>query len=95
MAQRALHTAQILWPAFLVAGLLEMAVFSWADPGLLRFGNWQPDPQIVYSLGFFAFWALVALASALSHWMMAAPRLPSDDHRVRRYARKQTFHHQV
>jgi hypothetical protein len=50
MTQRSLHLAQILWPAFLVAGVLEMVVFSWVDPGLLRLGNWHPDTNTAYSL---------------------------------------------
>jgi hypothetical protein len=52
MTQRVLHAAQILWPAFLVAGVLEMVVFSWVDPTQLRIGQWQPDAQTTYSLAF-------------------------------------------
>jgi hypothetical protein len=72
MTQRSLHLAQILWPAFLVAGVLEMVVFSWVDPGLLRLGNWHPDTNTAYSLAFLVFWALVAAASCISHWLMSA-----------------------
>jgi hypothetical protein len=72
MTKRSLHLAQILWPAFLVAGVLEMVVFSWVDPALLRLGNWQPDANTAYSLAFLVFWALVAMASCISHWLMSA-----------------------
>ena len=72
MTQRSLHLAQILWPAFLVAGVLEMVVFSWVDPGLLRIGNWHPDAKTAYSLAFLVFWGLVAVASYISHWLMSA-----------------------
>lgn len=95
MAHRALHAAQILWPAFLVAGVLEMVVFSWVDPSLLRIGSWQPDAQTTYSLSFFVFWALVALSSLLSHWMMKSsdPGVSDDTRRIRRQARRQHIHH--
>jgi hypothetical protein len=72
MTRRMLHVAQILWPAFLVAGVLEMVVFSWVDPGLLRLGTWQPDIMTAYSLSFLVFWGLVAFASGMTHWLMGA-----------------------
>jgi hypothetical protein len=72
MAQRFLHAAQILWPAFMVAGILEMVVFSWVDPSSLRLGQWQPEANTAYSLAFFVFWALIAFASSTSHWLMVA-----------------------
>jgi hypothetical protein len=70
MTRRALHLAQILWPAFVIAGVLAMVMFSWVDPASLRFGDWQPDATTTYSLAFLVFWALVAMASGLSHWLM-------------------------
>jgi membrane protein DedA with SNARE-associated domain len=69
MTQRAL---QILWPAFLVAGLLEILVFAVVDPGDL---HWFGGPalawpsQAVYTLAFFVFWAAVSAAAALSVWL--------------------------
>ena len=58
----------IVWPAFLVASGLEMLVFSVVDPQDLQ---WFGRPlslsrQAVYTLAFFAFWALAATSSALS-----------------------------
>ncbi|HET8871586.1 MAG TPA: hypothetical protein VFM48_14155 [Aquabacterium sp.] len=70
MSQRSLHLAQILWPAFIVAGLIEMVVFAWVDPTALSFGGLELGSQAVYTLAFFVFWALVAVSSLLSHWMM-------------------------
>ncbi|MDE1997907.1 MAG: hypothetical protein KGI91_05935 [Burkholderiales bacterium] len=72
MSQRSLHVAQILWPAFIVAGLIEMVVFAWVDPSALSFGSLQLGSQAVYTLAFFLFWALVAVSALLSHWMMQA-----------------------
>lgn len=71
MTQRSVFLAQVLWPAFLVAALLEMVVFSLVDPAQLQVGAWQPDAVTVYSLTFLVFWALVAAATFLSYWMTA------------------------
>ena len=70
MSRRSLHLAQILWPAFLIAGVLEMVVFSWVDPTQVQWGAWQPDPTTTYSLAFLLFWALITVSSLISHWMM-------------------------
>ena len=43
MSRRTLHVAQILWPAFFMAGVLEMVVFSVLDPSLIHIGAWEPD----------------------------------------------------
>lgn len=59
----------ILWPAFLMAGMLEMLVFAVVDPHEMRwFGGalivWTP--VAVYSITFLLFWGAVATASALT-----------------------------
>lgn len=58
----------IAWPAFLVAGVLEMVVFALVDPSDL---HWFGSPlalsrQSVYTLAFFVFWALAIASSALT-----------------------------
>lgn len=90
MNPRVLHVAQILWPAFIMAGVLEMIVFSWVDPSMMRVGTWQPEPQAVYSLVFLAFWGIVSLASLLSHWMIKSSDASqgADLRQVRRHARR-------
>ncbi len=58
----------VAWPAFLVAGLLEMLVFGLVvsqDP------QWSGEVLAIsrlgiYTLSFFAFWLLAMLSSALS-----------------------------
>ena len=82
MTQRILNAAQILWPAFVVAGILEMVVFSWVDPIDLRLGSWQPDAMTVYSVVFLVFWCLVAVASGLSHWLMTAAQSGHNNHHL-------------
>lgn len=89
MTRRALHLAQILWPAFLMAGILEMIVFSTIDPSQLHFGAWTPDTKTTYSLAFFVFWGVVAAASAISHAMMREGGLVRvSGRRARRHARR-------
>ena len=66
MKQRAL---QILWPAFLAAGVLEMLVFAVIDPADLRwFGGAAIgcSAQAIYTVTFLMFWAAIATSAALS-----------------------------
>lgn len=58
----------IIWPAFIVAGILEMLVFALVDPQELQ---WFGHPLAlsragVYTLSFFAFWAIVSLSGAMT-----------------------------
>lgn len=98
MHTRILHAAQILWPAFVMAAILEMLVFAWIDPAQVSLGAWQPSVQTTYSLAFFAFWGLITVASLASHWMMKAAEQPRAERlhgrRARRHARRleQTRH---
>ena len=60
------RSISVLWSAFLMAAVLEMVVFALVDPTGLAIGSWSPDARTVYSLTFFVFWGLVALASYAS-----------------------------
>lgn len=63
------HALRILWPAFLVAGVLEMLVFAVVDPGELRWlgGSLIGWPPVaVYSVTFLMFWGAIATAGALT-----------------------------
>ncbi|MDP3084305.1 MAG: hypothetical protein Q8N44_11540 [Rubrivivax sp.] len=65
----------IVWPAFLMAGVLEALVFSLVDPGSLRwFGGaaLELSATAVYSLAFFAFWAAIIAAGALTQLLGAS-----------------------
>ena len=60
---------RIVWPAFLMAGVLEMLVFAVVDPNELRwFGGPHLDwpPVAVYSVTFMIFWFTIATSGALS-----------------------------
>ncbi len=65
----------IAWPAFLVAGVLEMLVFDMVDPQDL---NWFGQPVelsrlCVYTIAFFVFWAITMLSSALTTLLALSP----------------------
>jgi hypothetical protein len=65
----------IAWPAFLVAGVLEMLVFAMVDPADL---HWFGQPlelsrQATYTLGFFAFWLMTMASSALTTLLSLSP----------------------
>ena len=65
----------IVWPAFLVAGLMEMLVFAMVDPQDL---HWFGHPlamsrEAVYTLAFFAFWILAMISSALTALLAMPP----------------------
>ena len=65
MRQRAMT---ILWPAFLMAGVLEGFVFSALDPAQFELGRLSADvsPQGVYTLAFLVFWGVLSTSGALT-----------------------------
>ena len=65
----------IAWPAFLVAGILEMLVFAMVDPRDL---HWFGQPvelsrQGVYTVAFFVFWGITMLSSGLTTLLSMSP----------------------
>jgi hypothetical protein len=66
MTTRAL---QILWPAFLFAGVLEMLVFALVDPADLHvFGGAVIDwsTQAIHTVAFLLFWGAMATSGAVT-----------------------------
>ena len=65
----------VLWPAFLVACVLEALVFTLVDPRDLRWFG-QPlalSAEGVYTLAFFVFWGVCMLASGLTALLSLSP----------------------
>lgn len=65
--------ACILWPAFVMAGVLEMLVFAVLDPQNLHWFGSEPvawNPTTLYSVAFFVFWLMIALASAVTQYLV-------------------------
>jgi hypothetical protein len=65
----------IAWPAFLVACVLEALVFVLVDPQDL---HWFGEPVMlskegIYTLAFFAFWAIAMVGSALTTMLSMSP----------------------
>jgi 4-hydroxybenzoate polyprenyltransferase len=69
MKRLARRWATILWPAFLVAAVLEIAVFAFVDPLTLHTLDGEVLPlsaTAVYSIAFLVFWACTAVACGLT-----------------------------
>jgi hypothetical protein len=59
---------RVMWPAFLAACALELVVFAVVDPHDLQWFS-RPLPlsrQGVYTVSFFVFWIISAIACALT-----------------------------
>jgi hypothetical protein len=66
-----LQLVRILWTSFMVAGVAEAVFFTVFDPTELVVMG-EPvtlSRTAVYSIGFFAFWAVTAVTSALTCFM--------------------------
>ena len=62
----------VLWPSFLAAAMAEGFFFSLFEPEAL----WDLAPMAIYSIGFFCFWTMCALASMLTFYLLAVPGEP-------------------
>jgi hypothetical protein len=87
MKRIARRTAAILWPAFLVAALLEILVFAFVDPGSLHTLSGAALPlsdTAVYSIAFIVFWACTSAACALTVLLEQGPAELNPAHRAGR-----------
>ena len=65
----------ILWPSFLMAGVASAVVFALIDPlDVVVLNTLQFSRNVMYAAGFFLFWLMGALSSALTLYM--APESP-------------------
>ena len=70
----------ILWPAFLMAGVLEALVFVVVDPSTLHWFGVEPlrwSVSAVYSVTFLIFWGVIATSGAITQ-LLEAP-VPGPD----------------
>jgi hypothetical protein len=75
-SRTARHLAAILWPSFLMAGVLEVLVFALVDPQSLHGLDGAPlgwSSESVYAAAFFVFWAIVACAGLLTRLLEGEP----------------------
>lgn len=74
----------ILWPSFLMAGVLEGLIFVVVDPASLHwFGGARLDwpATAVYSVTFFIIWVVIAAAGVLT-WLLEQPVADSQPRRI-------------
>jgi hypothetical protein len=63
--------AAVLWPSFIAAALAEFVVFAAFDPAAFEMPGAGPVARpAAYTVGFFAFWVIGALSSALSLYLV-------------------------
>lgn len=70
------RTMTILWPSFVMAGVLDGLVFSLVDPAELRWLGGMPldlAPQAVYTLSFLVFWAVLATSAGVTALLWVDP----------------------
>ena len=66
----------IAWPAFLMAGVMEMVVFAMVDPQDLHWFDGNPleiSRQGIYTAAFFLFWLITMASSALTTLLAQTP----------------------
>ncbi len=65
----------VVWPAFLVASILEMVVFALVDPSELQGLGWpfELSRSGFYSVSFFFFWIVTLASSGLTALLDQAP----------------------
>jgi len=64
----------VLWPAFLMAGVLEVLVFAVVDPANLTWFGIEPlawSVQAVYTVTFFIFWGVISTSAAITQLLLA------------------------
>lgn len=64
----------IVWPAFLMAGVLEALVFAFFDPHQMAWLGAEPlhwPVQAVYTVAFFVFWAAIVAAGLITQVLQA------------------------
>ena len=64
----------ILWPAFVMAGVLEALVFVLVDPSTLQWFGVEPlnwSTSAVYSVTFLIFWTIIATSGAITQLLEA------------------------
>jgi hypothetical protein len=68
-ASAATRALMILWPAFVMAGVLEMLIFVVVDPDSLQWFGIEPlhwTRTAVYSVTFLIFWLVISTSAAIT-----------------------------
>lgn len=65
----------VMWPAFLMAGVLEILVFALVDPQDIQ---WFGTPAVwsreaIYTVAFFVFWGITIVSGGLTALLAMSP----------------------
>ena len=77
MKRRVQQLATVVWPAFLLAAVLEVAVFAFVDPLSLHSisgAALELSATAIYSLAFLVFWVCTAVACGLTMLLASSAR---------------------
>jgi hypothetical protein len=73
---RLARVLSVLWPAFVMAAVLEAFVFVVVDPASMTWFGGPPvelSREAVYTISFFIFWAVIAAAAGVSAMLARRP----------------------
>jgi hypothetical protein len=62
----------VLWPAFVMAGVLEMMTFAVVDPSSLHWFGGEPiewSRSAVYSVTFLIYWGVISVSAGVTQWL--------------------------
>jgi len=79
-SRRAQAIAAVLWPSFLAAAFATMMFFAFVDPGDMEHAIRLPmehTQMTGYGLGFFFFWIITVISSAVSVYLLRTARRDS------------------
>lgn len=65
----------ILWPSFLMAGVLEIMVFAVIDPSDMHWFGGAPmelSRMAIYTISFLIFWVVISISGALTALLTAS-----------------------
>ena len=71
-----LYAMAVLWPAFLMAGVLEVLTFAVLDPSDMHWFGGAPvelSRHAVYTMTFLLYWTVISTAAALTVLLLATP----------------------
>jgi hypothetical protein len=81
-SSRAQVLAAVLWSSFLAACFATMLFFAFVDPGMIHEGA-APEMEMTrmtgYGVGFFFFWMVAAIASAVSVYLVRTSHIDARD----------------
>ncbi|WP_397532430.1 hypothetical protein [Roseateles sp.] len=66
----------VLWPAFVMAGVMEALVFALVDPADLRWAagmHLDMPNAAVYTIAFLLFWSIISIAAGIAALLASTP----------------------